>query len=531
VRRLSRAARAVSAATLLSRLLGLARESVRAALLGSARLSDAVDVAFRLPNLLRDLFAEGAFSGAFVPALAREREARGKEATLSLVNRAGSTLLVWVLLAVALLAAFAPQVLGAVTSAEFRADPERFPEAQRLARILAPFLLFICMAVVAMGALNVCGRFFVPAVSSAAQNAVLVGGGGALLLLGTTGGAAATPWALLLLLGGALQFAVQWPALRREGWRPRFAPDLRLRDPAVREIVRRMAPVVIGLAATHACILVNQRLATSDVGGASYLSYGFRLVHLPVGLVGVAVGTAVLAEASRHAARGDRSGVARTLGDALGLCLAFALPAAAGMAVLADPIAQLLFRHGATTADEARAIGETIRLYAPAVVFYCCVRVVVPVFQAQGRLRVPILAAFAAVAANLLCGVPLHALPEWRWRGLALALGAGQAANLAVLLGAVARAFGGPRPGTAAVLAKLALATAASAGAALLVRDAIPAGASLVARLVRVAAAVAAGGAAYVGAGLLLRSREILVVLRAGGAAGDEAESEGGDAS
>ncbi len=512
--RLSRAAGAVSLATLVSRLLGLARESVRAALLGSAHLSDAVDVAFRVPNLLRDLFAEGAFSGAFVPTLSREREKRGPAAAFALVNRAGSTLLLYVGVVVVLLVLFAPQLIEALTASAFRDDPARFEPAVRLARVLAPFLLLICLAVVAMGALNVCGRFFLPALASAAQNAVLVAGGAALLLFGIVHESAALPWALLLLLGGAFQFLVQVPALRREGWRPAFHPDPSLASPPVREILRRMAPAVIGLAATHTCILINQKLATADVGGASYLSYGFRLVHLPVGLVGVAVGTAVLAEVSRLAAAGRTQEVRSTLGDALGLCLAFALPAAAGMAALADPIAQLLFRHGATSGAEAAAIGESIRLYSVAVVFYCLVRVVVPVFQAEGRLCVPILGAFAAVTANLSCGVPLHALPEWRWRGLALALGAGQAANLLVLLWAAARRHGGPSPGAALRVGKIAVAAAACGLAAHLTLGLLPVTTTLGGRAVRALLPVATGAAAYLAAGVLLRSPEILRLLR-----------------
>jgi putative peptidoglycan lipid II flippase len=513
VTRLARAAGLVSVATLVSRVLGLLRDSVRAALFGSGWLSDALDVAFKVPNLFRDLFAEGAFSGAFVPTITRTHEREGRAAALTLLNRVLSTMLVYVGGLCLLLIAFAPAIVRVLASEKFVEQPE-FADAVRLVRVLAPFLLLICMAVAAMGALNVLGRFFVPALSPAAQNLVLVLGGVVVYKAVVDAPARALPWAFLLLAGGALQFLIQVPPLLRAGWRPRFLPDLRLRTEETRQMLRRMLPVALGLAATNVCILINTRLATGDEGGTSYLYYAFRLVHLPVGLVGVAVGTAVLAEASRRAALRDLEGARETLAEALLLCIAFAAPAAAGLLVLGPPIADLLFLWGRHM-DPARtaAIGLTIRWFAPAVVFYCAVKVVVPFFHAQGRVRVPVLASLAAVVANLACALLAH---RWlRWNGLALAVGVGQIANLAVLLAVAGAVHGWPRAGAVSRLLRIALASGISAAAAAGILRLLPEAPGAASRILRGLAPVAAGAAAYLAAGRALRCPEILSLLRA----------------
>jgi putative peptidoglycan lipid II flippase len=510
VSRLARAASLVFAATFVSRVLGLVRDILRGALIGASRLSDALDVAFKVPNLLRDLFAEGAFSGAFVPTLSRARERGGDEAAFALLNRVLSTLLVYVGAVVVLIVIGAPGIVSAL-SPSFAAEPGVHELAVVLVRLLAPFLLFISLAVACMGALNVFGRFFLPALSPATQNVVLVLGGVLLLQLGLGRGEAALPWAVLLLLGGLTQLAVQLPALWRIGWRPRFRPDLAVRFEETREILRRMLPVAGGLAATHVSILINTRLATAHAGGTSNLYYAFRLVHLPVGLVGVAVGTAVLAEASRRAARGDEPGVRDTLAEALLLAFAFCAPAAVGLAVLGGPIADLLFGWGAMRPDEVAAIGETIRYFAVAVVFYASVKVVAPVFYAQGRVRVPLVASLIAVGANLVCALALH--PVLAWRGLALAVGAGQAANLGVLLWVARRSFGGPSSSSLVAAAKILVAAGCCGTAAALVAPWMPAGTGLGARIAAALGPVAAGGAVYFVAGGLLRCREIVGVL------------------
>ena len=507
--RLARAAGAVSAATLVSRILGLFRDGLRAALIGAGRLSDAVDVAFKVPNLLRDLFAEGAFSGAFVPTLSRERETRGDAEAFALFNRVASTILVYLGLVVAAIVAGAPVIVRALAPS-FVAEQGVFDLTVVLVRLLAPFLLFVSLSAAAMGTLNVFGRFFVPALSPAMQNLVLVSGGLVVWRLVDGPAAAAVPWAVLLLAGGAMQFLVQLPALRRAGWRPRFLPDLALRSPQSRQILRRMLPVAGGLAATHLCILINTRLATGDLGGTSNLYYGFRLVHLPVGLVGVAIGTAVLTEASRRAARHDLEGVRRTLGEALLLTFALCAPAAAGLLALGEPLARLLFLWGSMTSAAAAAIGETIRWYAAAVVFYAGVKVVAPVFYAEGLVRIPLVASLAAVVANLACALTLH--PLLRWNGLALAVGVGQAANLGVLLLVARRRYGGPPRGSGIALGKIILASAACGAVSLATLSLLPAGNAAWERALAGIVPVLGGAGAYFLAGKLLKSAEIASV-------------------
>jgi len=519
VRSLQRAAGLVSAATLVSRVLGLLRDAIRAALLGADRLSDAVNVAFKVPNLLRDLFAEGAFSGAFVPTIARAREKAGPAAAFQVLNRVLSTLLVYLGATVLLMIWFAPQIVRLLTAPEFGADTAHFERTVLLVRLLAPFLLFISIAVAAMGALNVAGHYFLPALSPAAQNALLVAGGLVLYFVAHLRQAeAAVPWALLLLGGGVLQFLVQLPTLWREGWRPAFLPDLRMRTSETREILRRMLPVAGGLAATHVSILINTRLATADPGGQSNLDYAFRLIHLPVGLVGVAVGTVVLAEASRRAARREGGEVRRLLGEALRFSLALSAPACAGLAALGVPLAHMLFRWGETPLERATEIGVTIRYFAPAVIFYCAVKVVVPSFYAEGRVRVPLLASLTAVVANVVAALSLY--PLLRWRGLALAVGVGQAANLAVLLWASRRVHGpgsrgGRGGGAARILAAAAICGCAAWGAS----ELLPEGESAALRLLRGLLPVVVGAVAYGAAGALVGSEVILTLLRRGRAA------------
>jgi len=507
---LARAAGAVSVATLVSRVLGLVRDAIRAALLGAGALSDALDVAFKVPNLLRDLFAEGAFSGAFVPTLSGVRVRDGDDAAFAVLNRVLSTMLVHVGLVVGLVVAFAPEVVRTITSSEF-AQSDVFGLTVVLVRLLAPFLFFISLAVAAMGALNVFDRFFVPALSPALQNLVLVAGGGVMIAMGVGGAAAAMPSAMLLLVGGALQFLVQLPPLWRLGWRPRFRPDIAGRHPETRAVLTRMLPVVCGMAATHVSIIINTKLATAHVGGTSNLYYAFRLVHLPVGLVGVAVGTAVLSKTSRAVAQGDHESVRDSMVQATLLTLAFALPAAAGLAALGEPIARLLYLWGNAKPEHVAAIGVTIRYFSLAAVFYCLVKVTVPIFYAQGRLRAHVIASIVAVGANLAVALATH--KTLQWRGLALAVGVGSLANWLVLIGMLRGQLAGAGARLLGHGLRLALAAAVCGITAWGAAQLLPDGDGLGARAAKALIPVAVGALAYLGTAWMLGAREALALL------------------
>jgi putative peptidoglycan lipid II flippase len=304
----------ISSATSVSRVLGLGRDMVQSYYFGVGPVTDAFTAAFRVPNLLRDLFAEGALSSAFVPTLTAEREHHGNEAAWRLANRLITTLLL-ILGLVVLLTALGARWILRVYVAGF--PPEKMDLAVTMTRILCPFLLFVALAAVAMGVLNTCGRFFVPSVAPALFNVAIIVSVVALVpVLARFRFEPGLSLAIGALLGGALQFLVQVPAMRAEGFR--FRLELAWRDPGLRRIAWLMLPATLGLAATQINILIDTVLASMfDDGPITYLSLAFRLIQLPIGLFGVAIGTANLARVSRDAAHDDREGMRANLASAL----------------------------------------------------------------------------------------------------------------------------------------------------------------------------------------------------------------------
>jgi putative peptidoglycan lipid II flippase len=508
----ARAAGSVSLATVVSRVAGLLREAVFAALLGASAVSDAFVFAFRIPNLLRDFFAEGALSSAFVPAFADARAREGEARALTLARRVMGTLAV-VSGAVAVLGiVFAPAVVAVVAP---DSPPDMRPLTTLLTRILWPFLPLVALAAVAMGVLNAHRRWFLPALAPALFNAVSVVGGVALLLVGLPPEQAVIGWAVLAVLGGAAQFLVQVPVLRSVGWRGRPTVDLAFRDPALRRIAARMGPVVIGLAGTNVMLVVTTALASRGEGWASSLSYAFRLVHLPIGLVGVAVGTVVLSAGAGRAAAGDDAGVASIAREGLRLNWFLALPAAVGLFVLARPLVSLLYERGAFDAHDAAMAADALRWYAPGIVFYAGVKAAAPLFLVRGDTRTPMLCSLAGLAANLAAALLL--VEPLGLRALALAVAVGAATNYA-LLRALARArwgsAGAPDPGFLARVALLCalLGAAAFALDALLLRD--EAVADAVVRGALLLAGIVVLGALYLVAGARLGLSEAAAVGR-----------------
>ena len=422
----ARPAAFMSVATLASRVAGLARESLFAALVGAREAADAFNVGFRIPNLLRDLFAEGALSGAFVPVLGRVRAERGDAAAFRLARVVLGTLLL-VTAAVALLGiAFAPALV------DLLAPNVRLRDlAIACTRIMFPFLPLIAAAAVLMGVLNTQKRFFLPALAPAFFNLVAIAGGVGLLLAGVPAEQAVLGWAVFVILGGLAQAGVQVPAARAAGLVGPPLADLRFRDPDLRTVVRRMAPVALALAGTQVMIVVTTAVASSHVGWISALAYAFRVIHLPIGLVGVALGTVALAAASRRAGEGDPAGLDDVIRRGLRLNAVLGLAAAAGLLAIAEPLVRLLYERREFGAAETAVVAEAVRWYALGVAFYGGTKVAVAAFHARGDTKTPMLCSLLGIAVNL--AVALVGVAAIGFAALPLATAAGSAVNYASL--------------------------------------------------------------------------------------------------
>jgi putative peptidoglycan lipid II flippase len=463
--RLGAAAGKVSAATMISRVTGLLRETVSAALFGFGPLSDALVFAFRIPNLLREFFAEGALSAAFVPVFAKARADEGEGRAFLLASRVFGTLAAVTGLLVVAGVVFAPEVVGLVA-----ADA---PEAQRpltvlLTRLMFPFLLLAALAAAVMGVLNTHQRWFLPALAPALFNVVAVLGGAVLLLLGTEPETALVVWALLVVAGGLAQLLVQVPALRAVGYRGRPRLDLRLRDPLLATVAKRMGPVVLALAGTNVMVVITTAVASRGEGWATALGYAFRLVHLPIGVVGVSIGMVVLAAGSRAHAERVEGGLDDLVRRGLRLAWFLALPAAVGLFVLAEPLVRMVYGYGRFGDAGVLATAEALRWYAAAVVGYAGVKAAAPQVLARGDTRTPMLCSLAGIGVNI--AVALLLVERLEYRALALAVVLGTATNFLLLRALGVRRHGrASRPGWAAT-AKIAGAAAAmgAAGAGLL---------------------------------------------------------------
>jgi putative peptidoglycan lipid II flippase len=428
--RIARAAGLVSAMTLVSRILGLVREQVFAALLGAGFHSDAFRIAFRIPNLLRDLFAEGALSAAFVPTYAHVLAHEGRDAARRLTNRVLTALAVLLGALVLLGIVFAEPIVH-VLAPGFAAAAGKVELTVLLTRIMMPFLPLVSFAAVAMGTLNAEERFGIPALSPAMFNLVAIGWGGLLWAVGLPLHEVVIGWSIGTLLGGLAQFLVQVPSLRDVGWRPR--PEWHPADPGLVRIARLMGPATVGLAAVQVNIFVNSIFASHQPSAVSWLDYAFRLLYLPIGLFGVALGTIATAGLARRAATGDMEGLRGTLRQSLSMLAYLTVPATVGLMVLGLPVVRLLYERGRFTAEDTQGTATALFLYSFGLVGYTGVKVLAPAFYALNAPRVPLLASVLAVVTNLV--VVLLGYGHIGFRAVALGTALGSLLN-AGLLGA-----------------------------------------------------------------------------------------------
>lgn len=436
---LARSAGVTGAATLTSRILGLVRDQVLAALFGAGNEMDAFLVAFRIPNLVRDLFAEGAMSAAFVPTFTRHlARSRGDAWRLgnAVVNATilatGAIVIVGMVFARPIVAAFA---------GDFSRVPGKLELTVQLARVMLPFLTLVAVAAVAMGMLNSLHHYFIPALSPAMFNIATIACAVALVpVMPRFGYPRVLAIAIGTLIGGAGQVAIQWPALGREGFH--YRPVIDLHDPGLREVLVLMGPGTIGLAAVQVNVFVNTLIATSQgTGAVSWLNYAFRLMYLPIGLFGVSIATAVLPTVSRHAATLDRRGIRHTVADGLGMMLMLNIPATAGLIALATPIVRLLFERGHFTAADTVATAAALQLYAAGLVGYSAARIVSPTFYALGESRIAVGVGVGTIVLNIVLNLSL--VQVFGYRGLALGTSIAALTNAIVLVGLLRRRLDG----------------------------------------------------------------------------------------
>jgi len=437
----TKAAGIIGLAVMCSRLLGLAREQIFAALFGGGAAMDAFTAAFRIPNLLRDLFAEGALSTAFVTTFSKTIARGGDDAAWRLANKV-ATLTALVLGALC--------VAGIVFSAQLVAllapgfDPEKAALTAQLTRIMFPFILLVSLAALVMGMLNSKSVFGMPAMASSFFNlGSILGGVGLGFWIDPHFG----PRALLGLgaatvLGGALQLIVQLPSLARLGYR--FRPDFHWRDAGVKAILLLMGPSVIAASTTQFNVLVNSMFAsTLGDGPIFWLSIAFRLMQLPLGLFGVALGTVTLPLLSRLVVAGQMTAFRTELARALRLAMLLTIPSTVGLIVLAEPIISVLYQHGKFTAAEAAQAAGALRFYAIGLAGYAALKVLVNAFYALDRRKTPMFVSFLAVALNLLLNWIFTLHLGWGHRGLAFSTGCIASINFLLLYALMRRQLHG----------------------------------------------------------------------------------------
>lgn len=432
----------LSLATLVSRILGLVREQVFAALLGAGFFGDAFTIAFRLPNLLRDLFAEGALSAAFQPAFQAARKQDGHDAAQRLAQLVATCLIVVVGLLTLLGIVFSPEMVGH-WAAGFADTPGKSELTVLLTRIMMPFLLLVSLAALAMGMLNAEQRFTPPALAPALFNLATVVTGLSLWLFGIgRSRTAAVAWAIATLCGGGLQLGLQLIPLWRSGYRFRLAWDLS--DPRLKAVLWAMAPATIGLMATQVNIYVSSRFASTEPGAASWLYYAFRLLQMPIGMFGVAVGTVALQRAADAVSEADlrvaMEGVRDTLHRGLRLVTFYSLPTAVAFFVLSEPLIAIIYQRGAFTAEDTVSTAEALKYYSLGLLFYAAVKVVVPIFYSLKLARFAVMSTVLTVTGSVLINLLLH--PHFGFRILALSTSVGAAVNFLFLIGVFRARYG-----------------------------------------------------------------------------------------
>lgn len=519
--RSTRSAGIVAIAVIASRLFGLVREQVFAAMFGAGKLLDAYNASFQIPNLFRDLFAEGALSTAFTTVFSRTADQEGDESAWRLASLVLSVMLVFLGLLCAVCMIGAPWIVQA-TNFGFHNVPGKFELTVQLTQILFPFILFVSLAAVIMGMLNAKFVFGVPASASTVFNIVSITAGVAGAYLFDPG--ASADWrhphfgeralygvCLGVLLGGLAQLAMQIPALYGLGFRYRWR--FNLNDAHLKLVWSLMWPSLIAGAAVQVNVLVNGMFASEINGGRSWLNCAFRLMQFPIGVFGVSLATVTLPAVARKFARDDLGAFGRTVRKSLRLVWFFTLPSAVGLAVMAGPIIGAIYQHGHFTANDTAQTAAALQAYSVGLAAYAGIKVLVPCFYALGMPKLPLRVSLMGIALNLGLNLFNARVMHFGHVGLALTTSCVALINFAQLFFALGRKvdLGKPARWAAFVLptgAAAALSAGAAIGVSLFLPDYLPTGLHSWRTLLILPAAIGAAVLVYFGAALAFRVPE-----------------------
>ncbi|MBH3346047.1 murein biosynthesis integral membrane protein MurJ [Pseudomonas parafulva] len=486
---------AVSSITMISRVLGFVRDTILARIFGAGVATDAFFIAFKLPNLLRRIFAEGAFSQAFVPILAEYKSQQGEEATRTFVAYVSGllTLVLAVVTGIGILAA--PWVVWA-TAPGFVDNAEKYQLTTDLLRVTFPYILLISLSSLVGAILNTWNRFSVPAFTPTLLNVAMIVFA-VLLTPYFNPPIMALAWGVLA--GGLAQLLYQLPALKRIGML--VLPRLNLKDAGVWRVLKQMIPAILGVSVSQISLIINTIFASFLVAGSvSWMYYADRLMELPSGVLGVALGTILLPTLAKTYANKDREEYSRILDWGLRLCFLLVLPCTLGLAILAEPLTVALFQYGKFSATDAAMTQQALIAYSVGLLAIIMVKVLAPGFYAQQNIRTPVkIAVFTLVCTQLfnlvLIGPLAHA-------GLALAISLGACLNAGLLFWKLRtqRLFQ-PQPGWAVFLLKLVLAASLMSGVLLAGMHYLPAWVegNMLERLMRLMALIMAGVVTYFG--------------------------------
>ena len=508
----ARATGVVGIAVMCSRVLGLVREQVFAGLFGAGRNLDAFLMAFRLPNLLRDLFAEGALSTAFITTFSGKIATEGDASAWRLANKVATLTAIFMSAVTLLGILFAPQLVEIMTWWSW--SPEKTALTILLTRIMWPFMFLVSLAALVMGMLNAKHVFGPPAMASSYFNLGSIIGGvaigwwidphfGARSLIGLSIGT---------LIGGLWQLSAQFPSLRRAGYR--YQPDFAWRDPGVRTVLVLMGPAVIAASAVQVNVLVNSAFAAGlGDGPVSWLNIAFRLMQLPLGIFGVAIGTVTLPLVSKSAAVGNVAEFRSILAHGMRLAFLLTIPSAIGLAMLAAPIISVIYEHGRFNAEMTRQTAGALQFYAIGLVSYSVLKVLTPAFYAIGKRNTPMMVSFLAIGLNLLLNWLFTFRLGWGHRGLAFSTSLIATINFILLYLLMWRHVGGLE--TRRLLGNLLRLAVAGAGLALVcwaadrwVLDAWT-GMRLLRKMIALFATIALAGGVFFAAAFALRVPEM----------------------